>query len=499
MTAIIRRNKGAFLRLLLITAAIWILWLPVVTSGNYRMDSDRMIHTPEIALDQYVREGRSALVLLLRLFGLAEWHPVRSGILFLVFFSAACWMLFFAVRKMTGWKNGYPELFLLLYALSPIWAYHGYFVLQVAAVGFGMLLTVITACMDVRMLSGGKGKAARLLWEAAALAMLAFSLLIYQTLVVNYLVTLAVLLFCRSLRNREDSLRILLRPALRLAVALAVYYGVAKLLRGNASAGNLTAQILWGKDSVVHCLFRIAEEAGATLLMYKSRYFSLYTLGAVLLLILWFRRRKGEWKGNTLLVLAGLGMLLLPFALSVLLGNVTVPRSQFALQMTAAFLPVCFMAETGGKHRVLRAVCIAAVIVQAVLSVRLYYTDEVRNRKDTEAAEAIAAELAEMDSGKPVMFLGVLKTDESALLTEKSDVYGRTFFEWVYTPDKPASATVPALRLLTAVSGKEYEAADLSKKHVKKVRQETGDMPCWPEKGFVRETGDCIVVKLSER
>lgn len=499
MTAIIRRNKGALLRLLLITVLVWIVWLPLVTSGNYRMDSDRIIHTPEIALDQYVREGRSALVLLLRVFGLTEWNPVLSGILYLVFFSAACWILYFRLRAETGWKNGYPELFLLLYALSPVWAYHGYFVLQVAAVGFGMLLTAITACVDVRMLSAKKDKGIRILWEAAALAMLAFSLLIYQTLAVNYLITLAVLLFCRNLRERKDDLRILVRLAVRMVLALAVYCAVTKLLRGNASAGTLTAQVLWKKDSVVRCLFRIAEEIGATMLMYKSRYFSLYTLGAVLLVILWFRRRKTEWKGNAMPVLMGLGMLLLPFCLSVVLGNVTVPRSQFALQMTAAFLPVCFMAETEGKHRVLRAVCVAAVIIQAVLFARLYYTDEVRNRQDTAAAETIAAELAETDPGKPVMFIGVLKMNEGSLLTEKSDVFGRTFFEWVYTPDKPASATQPALRLLTAVTGKEYQAADLSKKHVKQIVKKTADMPCYPEKGFVREEEDCVVVRLSVR
>ena len=71
-----------------VTALMWIVLLPLVTSGNIRMDSDRMIRTPQIALDQYVREGRSALVWLLRLFGLTEWNPVRSGILFLLFIKA---------------------------------------------------------------------------------------------------------------------------------------------------------------------------------------------------------------------------------------------------------------------------------------------------------------------------------------------------------------------------------------------------------------------------
>ena len=103
-------NQKALIRFLLILLIIWIVWWPIVTSGNIRMDSDRMIHTPDVALTQYVREGRIALVWLLRLFGLDTWHPVRSGVLFLVFFSVSCGLLYFTLRRQTGWRNLYPDL-----------------------------------------------------------------------------------------------------------------------------------------------------------------------------------------------------------------------------------------------------------------------------------------------------------------------------------------------------------------------------------------------------
>ncbi len=97
----IRTGRKEIVRLIIITAILWIVWWPIVTSSNIRMDSDRMIHTPGIALSQYVQEGRSALVLLLRFFGLDTWHPVRSGILFLLFFSISCWLLYFTIRLYT--------------------------------------------------------------------------------------------------------------------------------------------------------------------------------------------------------------------------------------------------------------------------------------------------------------------------------------------------------------------------------------------------------------
>ena len=491
-----RIGRNVLVRLVAITVILWIIWLPVVTSGNVRMDSDRMIHIPEAAITQYVQEGRDALVFLLRVFGLDTWHPVRSGILFLVFFSLSCWMLYFALRRLTGWKGWFPELFLLLYGLSPVWAYHGYFVIQIAAVGFGMMLAVLTACVDVFFCSASF-RPVRMLWEAAAAAILAFILLIYQSLIICWLAALLMLLFCFILKGGKITWRTLVPFILRLLVALAVYYAVSRLLRGDMGAANMEKQIRWGTDSVFHCLFRIAQEAGATLLMYTSRYFSLYTLGAVLAVLLLIRRAKTGSGRDPWLIIICLGLLLLPFGLSVLLGNVTVPRSQFALQMAAAFFPVCYLAESRGKHRVLCTVCILAVVLQAALSLRLYHTDQVRNEQDVAAAEAITAELENLDSSKPLAFVGVRTMEGQPLLTEKSDVYGRTFFEWIYSADHPTNATPPGLRLLTACSGKQYDGISTAGQK-KKAVETARDMPSYPAAGFVLEKEDMIVIKLSD-
>ena len=497
MTAGIRTGRKVLARLLIITVILWIVWLPVVTSNNIRMDSDRMFHTPEAALTQYIQEGRGALVFLLQAFGLTSWHPVRSGILFLAFFSISCWMLYFALRRLTGWKGLYPELFLLLYGLSPIWAYHGYFVIQIAAIGFGMMLTVLAACLDVHFCAQPSFRPVRLLWEAAALVLLAFVLLIYQSLIVCWIAALLMLLFCFLLKGGRLNWRALAPLLLRLLAALAAYYLVSRLLRGNMGAANMEKQIRWGTDPFFHCLLRVVEEAGATVLMYTSRYFSLYTLGAVLVILLLVRRRKSGVKEDPWLLAVCLGMLLLPFGLSVLIGNVTVPRSQFALQMAAAFFPVCYLAETKGRHRALCAVCVAAVVLQAGLFLRLSYTDDVRNRQDTAAAEAITAELDGLDSSKPLAFVGVRRMDSKPLLTEKSDVFGRTFFEWIYTPEHPTNATPPALRLLTAFSGNQYTGVRDSRQK-KKAVETAKEMPAYPVDGFVREEEDMIIIKLSD-
>ena len=87
--------------------------------------------------------------------------------------------------------------------------------------------------------------------------------------------------------------------------------------------------------------------------------------------------------------------------------------------------------------------------------------------------------------------------EDQLFLTEKSDVYGRSFFEWIYSPDRPASATVPALRLLTAFNGILYEGISGSEL-AQRAALAAQDMPAYPSPGFVREEANMIVIKLSD-
>ena len=482
------------------TAALWFLWIPLTTSGNLRMDSERMIHTPTVALNQYIQEGRSGLVALLRLFGLDTWHPVRSGLLFLLFITAAVWMLTAALSREAGWKGSLaPALFALLYGSSPIWAFHGYFVLQLAPVGLGVLLTTALACGDVLIMNREKPAwPTVLLWEAAAAVLLTFCLTIYQSLLVNWLSAVLILRFARLRWDETFHWRDWIRLAIRAVLCTAVSLLIARTLRGPNGAGNMDQQIRWGTLPFSWSLLRIAQEVGATLLMVQSRYFSLYTLGAagtLLFLIRRFRQDPGKKEWNLHLALCAAAVLLLPFGLSVLLGNVTVPRSQFALQMASSFLAVFTLQESNRRRKVVSAVLIATIVIQVGLCIRLTHTDNLRAAQDRAAAERISAEMTGMDETKPVICTGTLRMNGSAWETEKTDVFGRTFFEWIYEEDQPWTSTDPTLRLLCAVSGKTLRTAR-NTPTLKNAAERAKSMPCYPESGFVCEEDDCILIHL---
>ena len=80
---------------------------------------------------------------------------------------------------------------------------------------------------------------------------------------------------------------------------------------------------------------------------------------------------------------------------------------------------------------------------------------------------------------------------------EKTDVYGRSFFEWVYDPAVPGSATPSAVRLLRAWDERNYTGAG-SAALIEKAAGLADGMPAFPADGYLMETEEYILIKLSE-
>ena len=133
-------------------------------------------------------------------------------------------------------------------------------------------------------------------------------------------------------------------------------------------------------------------------------------------------------------------------------------------------------------------------MLQAALTLRLTHTDNVRNKVDTEAAERICDELETLDTSKPLAVIGTIRMEDDSLLLEKSDVYGKSFFEWLSEEDDPGITTVPAVRLIQAWSGKEY--ARCTGKLLRKAWKKSPEIPAWPSDGFVSEQEDYILIRL---
>lgn len=494
--------KKIIYQLLAVTIIIWLVWLPLSTSGNLRMDSDRMLFHPEEALSQYVQEGRFGLVLLLNLFGLTSWNPVLSGLLFLAFFTLSIWLLCFFIFHFTKGNQKFPyALFALILGTCPTWAFHIYFVLQIAAIGFGLFLTVLLAGMDAHFhLHQKKLSWPLILYELCSLLLLSFSLSIYQGLIVYYLAAAAIFFFCHILRDHSLQLRHVLWWGIRVLLSLGFYLCTSYLIAGGTSS-YLSQQIQWGQLPVLQCLMNIAIQFGKSVVFLHSACVSLYPLAIALFIVLLIHQWKehpGQTKRNLLLLLAGMAIVLLPMAMSVLQGSRPVPRTQFGLQVAAAFLPAIFLALSPGKNIFVRALCVLVVCLQIVLNIRLIHTDNVRNQADLQTANMITTHLKDTSfSEKPLIFFGSLPFHDDSVFLEKTDVYGRSFFEWIYDENNPSSATTSAVRLLRACDDTNYQACkDASL--IKQAVDLASSLPAFPQEGYILESEQYILIKLSE-
>ncbi|MBR6029276.1 MAG: glucosyltransferase domain-containing protein [Clostridia bacterium] len=484
----------------LITAVIWLLWGPLACSANLRFDSDLMLTRPEETLSRYVSEGRFGLALLLRLFGLNTLNPLRSGLLFLLFFTGAAWLLAGLLKRFSGRSD--PRAlcgFVLLYATSPVWAYQVYFTLQIAPVGLGLLLTAALAGLDARWHTDGQPVSLRRgLGLAASTALLCLSLSIYQALILHYLAAAAMLTLCallkgKRLRGRDSALW-----GLRVLLSVGGYLLLARLIRGGGSA-YLQQQIAWGREPLGVCLRELVFAAGKTALPIHSACFSAWSPGAALLLLLLGRRRREGEKPSAMLILVSLALLILPLAMNLALGGKTVPRTQMALQMTAAFLPACYLLFAPGEHRPLRVLCLLLAALQAALVVRLWHTDNVRAAEDLAAARALSADIETLDAAdKPLLFIGERAFIDDSLLMEKKDVYGRSFLEWAADSGAPGRVTPDAVRLLEAASGREFRAYAGWEEPPEELLALAEAMPLWPADGSVLAAEDAVIIRLGE-
>ncbi len=481
--------------MLLLTALIWALWLPIAASDNIRMDSERMIFHPQEALDQYRSEGRIGLVLLMQLFGLTKWNPLCSGVLFLVFFTLSGWLLCHTLCLLFPGRKGREAavFFWLLYGTSQIWAFHAYFVLQIAPIGFGLMVLSLMGYVDMRLELGNRPPLpVQAVYEVLCALCLGFLLSVYQALGVFFVTVVVGWTLCLVSQGRACPWRRIGLWVARIVLALAMYF---LLVRQNGGLNSyLTGQIAWGRESPLTCLFNIVMEAGMNALAYKTAHFSFYPLGVLLLAVLLIQRKeRSVW-----VYLVSAALLLLPLTMSVFRGDRIVPRTQFALQVVAALLPAVFLVQRVDHHRLVRMLCVLVALVQATLVLSLYITDEERNAQDTEAGHLLVQQTAEMDvANKPLIILGTRHYQKESFLAHRWDMYGLSYFDWIYDEKIPGSSTLAVVRLLRAMDDRPYSST-YTPAQLEEALQLSQDMPCWPQDGSVQETQSSIVVKLSQ-
>ncbi len=496
--------------LLVNAVMVCICYLHMAFSQNVGIDTERIIVAEGPLLDSWKTVGRQGL-LLSKMIGMpGGYNPYLSGMIFLLGFMLLGALIGFLCWTVSGRDDGYPYgLFMALFAVCPVWMPQFYFALQRAEVVLGMIYAVISVFALSRLIYDKWGKGRMVIWAVFGLAFGVWSFCTYQGCVAFY-IGLCIMVFLMDFAKsyREKQWREYAWAILGLIGGFAAVYvvnmAITKIFFGQGQ--YLQGQIVWGQASISDIIHNILRHVKNVLFWENAVYRSVYPLVCVCLAIVWIAfcfKREYKISIKVVFTLALAGLLLTPFLLTIYMGNEPAVRSQFALQLIAAF--GCMFAygiwsrQDARKclwgRRAVMAVCVVAIWFSVATNLRLLYTDDVRNQEDLRVAGQIAQDIQRMKGADnlPIICVGGYEARLNEA-SERVDMYGVSFLSWDYTPASLAGATGRVVGIMNTmgidINGTlEYqdEAIELAK-----------EMAHYPHNGYISVQDSYVIVKLSD-
>ena len=167
---------------------------------------------------------------------------------------------------------------------------------------------------------------------------------------------------------------------------------------------------------------------------------------------------------------------------------------KFNLIFTTAFLVYYLLNHIESKkgRKVLILFVTIEIVIQAVTSILLFYSDNLRYEEDKGLARQISMRIQEqnLDVSKPVVFLGKHTAKTSIL---RGEMLGVSFFEW-------DMETVPRNNIrihgFLNTQGIYYKQPTIEE--IVSADEKSIDMENCPSKKAIKETDELILVKLEE-
>lgn len=496
-------------------AIIWnaitvcICYLHMAFSQNIGIDTEAIIVDESGLLEGWKMLGRQGLIASKMLLRLSRYNPYFGGIVFLAGFILLGVLTAFLCWRASGRDDSYPYgLFMILFSTCPVWMTQFYFSLQRAEVILGLIYAVISVFSLCQILFYKKQKS---YWIPAYLVFGVWSFCSYQGSV-GFYIGLCIIFFLMDFSQDyrqiqwKESAGVILKLIGGFLVVFVVNMIITQVFFGQGE--YLQGMIGWGTQPVIQVIRAILGSVFAVLTCSGWINWSAYPLACLCIAVLFISfcmKREIKKSAKFVFFLALAGLLAAPFLLAIYLGSQVVPRSQFTLQLIAAF--GCMFAygmwkkEKKPYYTWLRKgiVAVSVLIVWFSISkvMRLQYTDDVRYQEDVRVAETIWEDLQKTETTErlPVIFVGKYQPYLNAASVGE-DMYGLSFFGWDFSEENPTGATGRIVHFMKTLG------IDIDVESSMDYREEavmlSDDMNCYPTPGYISVQDKFIVVKLSE-
>lgn len=475
-------------------------------SDYYYIDKEHLVNNPGWFYN-WDEIGRFGLILIKKFLNLSWYNPYFSGLLLMIMLwmtAMAAGYLFYKIdQRIGGVQLG---IFMLLFLVYPVYAEQFLFQFQAFEVVVAIFFLMVSDWYIVQAVRE-KNRLAFLM--SVPLTVISFG--VYQSMVPLQLclyIGMFLIIAYMQEAEKEHILESYVRKALiHFWVTFGAYEVITKLFF--SGSGYLTDQIEWKRGTI-----RLIGSYYLTFLRPDGMYATVaYDICGIILLtalVLLFWKLRCRSVGY---ILGGIGVMISPLFLALVMGVPTAVRAQIMLPMADGLMwlfgahVICMELKEGWKRYFCAfLVFIGGVVILSNASslMRLFYTRDVIGKADDMTAIMIVDELGKIPSayeGKPLIFIGHkdASVNPACFQPDQFMTYvSMSAYELNYmTEPQYFFSSCRIIGYLKTLGFEQF--GEPTMEMMTPAYADCKDMPIWPLAGSVREFEEYIIVKLGEQ
>lgn len=486
-------------------------------SNTFSIDTQGIIQNNDALYKSWFELERFGLVLFKKLTGTYLYNNALASFTMVVFFGISAMVWAYLLCSASHTMKLQPAFFIIPYVASPIFAEMLGFLLLGPEISIAAILTAISLMMWANAAASSSAKQ-RILLVIASIVCATLSFTMYLAMVTFFITGTAILYVLKysdskyQNHDKNESRAFLIGSVVIFVVSYALYKllnALAMKVKGVTTNAYISDQSRWGKDSPSVILHNMGSHILALYSgegIFYSVIFSICAL-CVFVAAIYHVITKKISLFSCLVVLL---IVLSPTIMSFVLGGIPSVRTEMTYPLAFSFITmvlfsgIVFTIQRNAQSIRAEAVTIVAWILiiaigwnQALITSRIFYTENIVFTQDVLTAQEIKSRIDELGLGEhpnePLVFVGnhVAKCNPDCYSADQLGLTGRSMLEIGFSTEH---GTGVKKQFMVDVLGVYYNSA--TSEQIEQSEELAESMPHWPDPGSVAEKDGIIIVKL---
>ena len=485
-------------------------------SNTFSIDTQGIIQNNDALYKSWFELERFGLVLFKKLTGTYLYNNALASFTMVVFFGISAMVWAYLLCSASHTMKLQPAFFIIPYVASPIFAEMLGFLLLGPEISIAAILTAISLMMWANAAASSSAKQ-RILLVIASIVCATLSFTMYLAMVTFFITGTAILYVLKYSDSKyqnhdKNESRAFIGSVVIFVVSYALYKllnALAMKVKGVTTNAYISDQSRWGKDSPSVILHNMGSHILALYSgegIFYSVIFSICAL-CVFVAAIYHVITKKISLFSCLVVLL---IVLSPTIMSFVLGGIPSVRTEMTYPLAFSFITmvlfsgIVFTIQRNAQSIRAEAATIVAWILiiaigwnQALITSRIFYTENIVFTQDVLTAQEIKSRIDELGLGEhpnePLVFVGnhVAKCNPDCYSADQLGLTGRSMLEIGFSTEH---GTGVKKQFMVDVLGVYYNSA--TSEQIEQSEELAESMPHWPDPGSVAEKDGIIIVNF---